>query len=269
MNTRAIPQSAGTAGAEAALRHYGRAQDCEYPAPMGPQPFTPEELDRRDGRGRTMRELLLIQAEQISEMGHAIYPHVRNALQRWALAANRLATDPRDEHEVPRGTDLDNFVGNYTLEAARLHRNIGPKKLSTDVVEKARHYEAVVYRDATDQGTHRIHEAITECGEKRGTFVLQCGSHWAGDDQSPLWQLFSVMETHPLDLGAWGVRGFVDTCSIGMDGEPIYPPGFVSFQGNFGNLSYGFHVVTNDREVIEDLEAAIRRNVSRQQRWEF
>jgi hypothetical protein len=52
-------------------------------------------------------------------------------------------------------------------------------------------------------------------------------------------------------------------CAVYLDGPPIYPdaPDAVSYCGNFVGYSFGFHLTTDDRALIERLDAAIAKNL--------
>lgn len=53
--------------------------------------------------------------------------------------------------------------------------------------------------------------------------------------------------------------------TVYLDGDPIYPgaPDAVTFAGNFIGYSFGFHLSTDEPEVIERLDAAIAENLSK------
>lgn len=67
-----------------------------------------------------------------------------------------------------------------------------------------------------------------------------CGSRWAGEAQG---------DERPISA---------DTR------EPLLPPGWVMFWGNFYDLSHGFSVYTNDPQAIAELTGTIGANQARQ-----
>lgn len=53
--------------------------------------------------------------------------------------------------------------------------------------------------------------------------------------------------------------------TVYLDGDPIYPdaPDAVTFAGNFVGYSFGFHISTDESEVITQIDAAIAENLSK------
>lgn len=64
-----------------------------------------------DRRGdATFEDILKIQRKQLDEWKQLLQPHVYEALEKWATEKNDQKKSPYD---IIRGTNLDNFIGNY------------------------------------------------------------------------------------------------------------------------------------------------------------
>lgn len=113
--------------------------------------------------------------------------------------------------------------------------------------------------------------------------IISNGSKWAGEKPDPIEKLFEVLENHPLDkrferfdfieknplkLKFAEINGHKVFISDGRgnyvtDG-PLYPDKNVTvFSGNFLTVSHVFNIATDDKELIEKLTKAIKRNMNR------
>lgn len=113
------------------------------------------------------------------------------------------------------------------------------------------------------------------------TKIISNGSHWAGEEESPLASLFEVLATQPLLRSFERYGNFIQADPeiewlewqasrefphIGrhVPGPSPYAPLMVHrFWGNFLNVSHVFSIDTDEPELIERLTAAIRANQQR------
>jgi len=108
--------------------------------------------------------------------------------------------------------------------------------------------------------------------------ILSNGSHWAGEKESPIEDLFKVLETHPLDRRWEATSPFIQTDPEWIEPYPgstghltryrtssnPYPGHKVTiFCGNFLTISHGFRIHTDDPGLIEKLTKAIEANMQR------
>lgn len=105
--------------------------------------------------------------------------------------------------------------------------------------------------------------------------IVDHGSKWAGEESDSLGMLLDRLESYALCPLHFDGESLFDLAhaskQVRYEGEdkyidlgPMYPeaPHAVIFCGNFAELSAGFHVVTDDAEVIEVLLAAIKANLA-------
>jgi len=110
------------------------------------------------------------------------------------------------------------------------------------------------------------------------TIINSCGSHWAGEDLSPISELITMLKNHPLRRDLESCGNFINPfplCvrSLGYDPETGYSRyveneeqpyrGLTSFFGNFFDWSFVFNIYTDDPELISALTKAIRKNQER------
>lgn len=84
-----------------------------------------------------------------------------------------------------------------------------------------------------------------------------------GNSRLPIEGLFDRLASGPLDRTFEAYGNFVEVDPVNMRGEPLLPPGGVSFFGNFHTYSHVFNIHTTDAGLIERLTAAIRANQQR------
>jgi hypothetical protein len=105
--------------------------------------------------------------------------------------------------------------------------------------------------------------------------IVEHGSKWAGEESDSLGMLLERLEQYALCPLHFDGESIFDRAHASkqvryeggdkyIDLGPMYPeaPYAVIFCGNFAELSAGFHVVTDDAEVIEVLLAAIQSNLA-------
>ncbi len=114
-----IEAHASTAGKEAAMRHYGLPERCRFEPPAKAPSFTDEQLARREAFNNrpSFAEYLAIQDEQLARYATILHKHVHRDLTDWAKGCNHPADSRNPCHSVMRGTELDMFVANYSIEA--------------------------------------------------------------------------------------------------------------------------------------------------------
>lgn len=93
------------------------------------------------------------------------------------------------------------------------------------------------------------------------TTIHSNGSKWAGEAPDTIEQLIEVLAQHPLDRRFEDYGNFIDRDPEWLDGST--KPGVVIFFGNFLTVSHVFNIETDDPEVIERLNRAIKANKRR------
>jgi hypothetical protein len=88
------------------------------------------------------------------------------------------------------------------------------------------------------------------------TNIISNGSHWAGEDPSPIADLEEALKTEPLDRSLENYGNFIIQPTVEHDRV-------VRFWGNFFGVSHVFSIDTDEPEVIEHLTALIRTNQKR------
>jgi len=59
----------------------------------------------------TIEDIIAIQREQLNDWKVLLKPKIYKDLEKWATEKNHLKTDP---YHIIRGSDLANFIYNYT-----------------------------------------------------------------------------------------------------------------------------------------------------------
>lgn len=112
-------------------------------------------------------------------------------------------------------------------------------------------------------------QALTRTDGK--TLILTNGSKWAGDTPDDIQVLLEVLAKDVLDPSFEQYHCYEPVPfdpllkERGEESARKYLPwvGAATFSGNFLTVSHVFHIITQDQQVIETLQEAIRRNLEK------